>query len=902
VPIYEVGEHDGQQYYAMRYVEGTALNRRPRAEARKEAGLVAMVARAVHHAHQHGILHRDLKPANILVDPAGTPLVADFGLAKRVDAERSLTESGAVVGTPRYMAPEQAAGRKDLTVAADVYSLGAVLYERLTGQTPFTGETLLEVLRQVREAEPPRPSSITPGLDRDLETICLKCLEKDPEKRYASAEALADDLERWLRGEPIQARPSGALERAVKWVRRQPALAGLWGIIVALSLTGVASLLVGNAVAMVVVLALVWLGTLLLFLRRRSQLRDAEPDQHRLLYYSFVDFRARVIGGALIGAVGVPLAIGIALAHEQRSFVDFFPDGAIATGILVIVATGGALGGVLGAMTAAYRGQRLGLSIQEVFRGVAISGGSFVLILRTDWLLFRSPLFFLFPLVALVCLVAFVLGAVLVRRARKRGKVPIVAGLLHFFFLRGICPLSLPFLAGVLGGELGLLLGGGFGRTIGELVGCFLGPLFGIPFLVRPQTQATNSANPPPWTECMVLWQRWELLTLLAVLAGMVAAPFWLEWRDGTPGVLLDSYEHNMPVTAVVLSPDGMALSGGLLQDVKLQRRQGETPGDLFNSKEQLEKAREQNERLREQLKRKRLNNKDIAQIKKEREQIDRILKRMEGGRVVSVAFSPDGKRALSAGQDGSLIVWDVSTGRELRQITGLGLIGCAAFAPDGRTVLTGSAWPTFINLLNTPRGRPPGASKTSPVTSAVDRVARLRDTESGKQVRAFEGHGAPVRAVAFAPTGRQVLTASDDGTMRLWDVASRLEVRRLKGYGSRVVCVALSPDGSQALSGHLDGSVRVWDLEKMEEIRRLERHRDQVSAVAFAPDGRTAFSGSLDKTVRRWDTTTGQQLGICRAKAAVYCLAVSQDGHTVLVGGLVGDVQRWGWPPSNGP
>ncbi len=176
VPIYEVGEHDGQQYYAMRYVEGTALTRRPRADARKEAGLVATVARAVHHAHQHGILHRDLKPSNILVDAAGTPLVADFGLAKRVDAERSLTESGALIGTPRYMAPEQAAGRKDLTVAADVYSLGVVLYERLTGQTPFTGETPLEVLRQVREAEPPRPSSITPGLNRDLETICLKCL------------------------------------------------------------------------------------------------------------------------------------------------------------------------------------------------------------------------------------------------------------------------------------------------------------------------------------------------------------------------------------------------------------------------------------------------------------------------------------------------------------------------------------------------------------------------------------------------------------------------------------------------------------------------------------------------------------------------------------------------------
>jgi predicted Ser/Thr protein kinase len=222
VPIYEVGEYDGQHYYAMRFVEGTPLTSFPRADARHEATLVATIARAVHHAHQHGILHRDLKPANILVDSAGLPYVTDFGLAKRVGSERSLTQSGALVGTPQYMAPEQAAGRKDLTVAADVYSLGVVLYERLTGQPPFSGDTPLEVLRQVRETEPPRPSSIIPELSRDIETICLKCLEKESTKRYGSAEALAGDLERFLRGEPILARPVGEAERLWRWCRRNP--------------------------------------------------------------------------------------------------------------------------------------------------------------------------------------------------------------------------------------------------------------------------------------------------------------------------------------------------------------------------------------------------------------------------------------------------------------------------------------------------------------------------------------------------------------------------------------------------------------------------------------------------------------------------------------------------------
>jgi WD40 repeat protein len=152
---------------------------------------------------------------------------------------------------------------------------------------------------------------------------------------------------------------------------------------------------------------------------------------------------------------------------------------------------------------------------------------------------------------------------------------------------------------------------------------------------------------------------------------------------------------------------------------------------------------------------------------------------------------------------------------------------------------------------------------------------------------------------VAFAPNGRQILTASDDGTMRLWDVPSGLEVRRLKGYSSRVLSVALSSDGGQALSGHGDGSVRLWDLENMEEVRRFERHRAKVTAVAFAPDGRTAFSASPDETLRRWDTATGWQLGICRVGSAIHCLAVSDDGLSVFAGGRDGVEQKWSWPHS---
>ena len=228
VPVYEVGEHEGQPYFSMKFVEGTSLATHPRGDLRAEVRGLIVVAEAVHHAHRRGVLHRDLKPSNVLVDALGDRHVTDFGLAKRLaDSDRSLTEPGAVLGTPRYMAPEQAAGRKDLTVAADVYSLGVILYERLTGRPPFLGDNVLTLLRQVRETEPPRPSAIRPGLDRDLETVVLKCLDKDPTRRYPSAEALAEDLARWLEGRPIEARPVGQAERLARWCRRNPIVSGL---------------------------------------------------------------------------------------------------------------------------------------------------------------------------------------------------------------------------------------------------------------------------------------------------------------------------------------------------------------------------------------------------------------------------------------------------------------------------------------------------------------------------------------------------------------------------------------------------------------------------------------------------------------------------------------------------
>jgi serine/threonine-protein kinase len=246
VTIHEVGQFEGRHYFSMRLVEGPSLEKvleRYAADPRKAAHLVAEVARAVHHAHQRGILHRDLKPSNILLDGEGRPHVTDFGLARRLEGDGSLSASGSIVGTPQYMSPEQASGsRRAITTATDVYGLGAILYAMLTGRAPFQADSVLETLEQVRDRAPEPPSQLNRRVGRDLETICLKCLEKDPRRRYDSAAALAADLERYLAGEPILARRTGLAERAAKWARRRPAIAALLGLVAVVAALGVAGI------------------------------------------------------------------------------------------------------------------------------------------------------------------------------------------------------------------------------------------------------------------------------------------------------------------------------------------------------------------------------------------------------------------------------------------------------------------------------------------------------------------------------------------------------------------------------------------------------------------------------------------------------------------------------------
>src|SRR6184192_2056341 len=228
VPIHEIRERNGCCYFSMNLLEGGQLDeavKRQVISIRRAVELIAKLARTVHYAHENGILHRDIKPGNVLLDKEGEPHLTDFGLARLIETECTVTRTTEMLGTPSYMAPEQANGNAEVTAAADIYGLGAVLYQLLTGAPPFVGRSTYETVRLLLETDPRQPRLLNPKVDRDLSTICLKCLEKDPQRRYLSALALVEDLERWLRHEPIQARPSSLVTRGKKWVRRNPAAA-----------------------------------------------------------------------------------------------------------------------------------------------------------------------------------------------------------------------------------------------------------------------------------------------------------------------------------------------------------------------------------------------------------------------------------------------------------------------------------------------------------------------------------------------------------------------------------------------------------------------------------------------------------------------------------------------------
>ncbi len=943
VPIYEVGEADGRLFYAMKLVEGGSLalklaeaKKQPAREgtgpARDSARMVATVARAIHHAHQRGILHRDLKPGNILLDARGEPHVTDFGLAKNLeDHHNCLTLSGAALGTPNYMAPEQArGGSKQLTTAADVYSLGAILYEMLASEPPFRSPTPLETMRRVVEEEPKRPSTINLLADRDLETICLKCLEKEPHRRYDSAAELADDLERWLRNEPIQARRSSPWERAAKWSRRHPAWAAFIGL---------------AAIAPAIIIAIL--------LASHEHVR--QERNHALAQEQRAETSERTMRENLYAADIAEAANALDTGDYELAIRSLEPHAAASSAAessqalerpgfewrwLWRRAQGESLHSAGGHILSVFA-----LAFSPDGRTLASGGGgAMVKFWEADSLR---------PLRTMI---------------QPGNEKPVVEQVVSWDTPMGAPVFSLSFSGdGRLfsadcrtGLEIGDAAAGQWLRHFpGGEKAVFAPPegkrLLGVMGAPPEKLAWFDPAEARPLTN-------WPAAVYGFALSpdGRLLATYerpQLVVRDPETHVELARFRPADYVTDLAFSPDGRMLGLCLMNQGcvelwnvapwecrgRLSRHPGRVQCLAFSPDSRLVASGGYDRMVR------------LWDVNEQRE-----IRRFIGHRAAirAVAFSPDGKRLASGGYDCKVRLWDVAPPQGLPSITNLS--GAFAFSSDGRRLVaqtksgTVKLWDLATRL---PLQEWAGLSFTDALLGADGRLMLLGSPDSnappqltllqaGQETPCgsirLDGISSGCSAAAIAPGGKACVTGHNDGTVAFWDTASGALLHSSRFHtnlvfrfafdrtGERVASVtwdvtfstvwdaatgkvlsdrhfslrfpaalALAPDGERYAFGGANvlSFIRLFDVTNAEPVGQFTGHLDEVRSLAFAPDGRTLASAGFDNSVRLWHVPTARPLLTFAEGERLENVAFSPDGTWLGVSTMQGELRLWHAP-----
>jgi WD40 repeat protein/tetratricopeptide (TPR) repeat protein len=871
VPIYEVGEHQGQHYFSMKLIEGGSLAQlSPRTAVRGLVEIMISVARAVHYAHQHGLLHRDLKPANVLLDTNRQPHVTDFGLAKHLHEGPSLTQSGTVVGTPSYMPPEQARAEKGLTTAVDVYSLGAILYELLTGRPPFRAATPLETVLHVLDTEPVGPRQLNPRVDRDLETICLTCLEKDPQRRYGSAEALADDLQRWLDGEPISRRPVGRVERLRRWCQRNPVVSALAAACVLVFVSGFAGIFIqwreaeaarreaaekaadeARAREMAVAegkkvqshvyftnVALAHQEWLANHVGRTEQLLDACPPELRPWEWHYLK---RLCHADLLTIGGHTRAVTrVAFSADGQRLAS-----ADAAGVLKLA---DAESGRERWRIRAHGGPVTGLAFSPDGRHLASAGGDSTASL---WDVATGKQVHIFTgHTAAVRDVAF----------SPDGRRLATAGADRVVRLWDTATRRELFIAQKLRAAVNCVVFSADGRQLAA------GSDDGLLYISDPSRAArledlsSGCSHPDSITAVAFSPDGQHVAVAANDRVVRVWAPHVEKWWMRAVG----QFGHVYPVASLAYSPDGRLLATGTADHtIKLwDPARGQVVRTLrgHTGPVRCVAFRADGKRLAT------AGDVSVKVWDPSGDQESRSLSPTQNAH--SLAFSPTRRQLATAHADGSVKLWDATTGRELHafakhadRVTGV------AFSPDGRRL----------------------------ASTSFDQTVKVWDPERGLDLLTLRGHDAWTSGVGFSPDGKYLATASGDLTVRIWDAHTGRELHTLRGHTAAVTSVAYSANGRQLASASHDYSVKIWDPTDGREIHTLRGHTDRVHAVAFHPEGALLASASADDRVKLWDADTGRELHTLVGHAGeVWGLAFSPDGRRLASAGLDRVMKVW--------